>query len=995
MLNFQSSKSPIARRLILYVILFSSFITLLITAIQLYRDYHTDLNLIHSELQQIEGVHLESLTSALWASNRKLLQTSIEGILKIRDMQYIEIHDAERVWANAGTKTHNSSDNNTIHRSYPMNYQHRNRNINIGELTVIVSLDGVYQRLLNKVWIILISNALKTFLVAIFIYFLFHHLVTRHLSKISEYAEDHNPLSDNKPLTLDRNIKYHDEFDSVVESINDMHHRLHEQMTKIDEQKQYLLQTLNSIGDAVIVTDTQGDITQLNPVAEQLTGWSLEEARGLSVKSIFQIVNASTHKPIENPVEKVIASGETVYLSNHTTLIAKDGREYQIADSAAPIRDENNNILGTLLVFNDVTEAYQLRHTAAASRKKYQTLTTVSPVGIFYTDKQGSCLYVNKKWSEITGIPAEEAMGDGWVKSLHPQDKKNVFTEWNRCAKEGIPFKFEYRFQQTSSVRWVLGEAIAEEGENAEVIGYVGTITDITDRKIAEETLEKSSKEWTFAMDFFEDAIYLIDLDDKLVRANYAFYKMTGLTPENAIGRDITSIIHPQGEEIPCPVCKARKELRDEVIVMEENHPDNPTQKPIQITVQIVRDTEGSPVSVLMGIRDLSKIRDAEKEKNYLQYQLHQSQKMDALGKLTGGIAHDYNNMLGIIMGYADILEEKLSDQPKLIKYAQNIHYAGKRGAKLTKKLLSFSQQKISDAENLNLNTMLHEQQDMLQKTLTARIKLTFELADNLWPTWLDRGDLEDSIVNLCINASHAMEGKGKLTIMTRNMHFNKTDAHLSKIDPGDYILLSITDTGCGMSDTIKEKIFDPFYSTKGDKGTGLGLSQVYGFIKRSNGTIKVYSEPDHGTKITLYFPRHEKNIPVNNEHKENIAANIEGNETILVVDDEAALLELTCEILNIHGYKTIRAENGKQALKALENETIDLLLSDIIMPEMDGYELSSIVKDKYPDIKIQLISGFNDVNHTNMIDKILNQNLLYKPYNSQTLLKKVRELLK
>ncbi len=263
-----------------------------------------------------------------------------------------------------------------------------------------------------------------------------------------------------------------------------------------------------------------------------------------------------------------------------------------------------------------------------------------------------------------------------------------------------------------------------------------------------------------------------------------------------------------------------------------------------------VKDEAGKVKGIRSNNMDITERRQAEEG-------LRRSQKMDALGKLTGGIAHDFNNMLGIILGYADLLQEALSDQPKLKKYAHEIHHASERGAKLTKKLLAFTRQKISEADMLNLNTLLQDEKHLLEKTLTARIKLVLILAENLWPVWLDSNDLEDAILNMSINAMHAIDGNGQITLQTSNEQINVTDAKLLDLEPGDYVLLNITDTGGGMNDATKEIIFDPFYSTKGENGTGLGLSQVYGFMQRSNGEIKVYSELGHGTQFALYFPRY------------------------------------------------------------------------------------------------------------------------------------------
>jgi PAS domain S-box-containing protein len=405
-------------------------------------------------------------------------------------------------------------------------------------------------------------------------------------------------------------------------------------------------------------------------------------------------------------------------------------------------------------------------------------------------------------------------------------------------------------------------------------------------------------------------------------------------------------------------------------------------------------DAKAEVIGLFGIIQDITERKLAEKEKQDLQRELQRAQKMDALGKLTGGIAHDYNNMLGVITGYAELLKGALDKQPRLAKYAHQIQYAGERSAKLTKKLLAFSQTKTPEANSLNLNMLLLKQEHMLEKTLTARIKLVLNLEKNLWLIWLDDSDLEDAILNMSINAMHAIEGSGQLTIQTSNQKINQMAAQSLGIRPDDYVLLSITDSGCGIDKETIEKIFDPFYSTKGEQGSGLGLSQVYGFVQRSGGVIKVDSEPGQGTQFTLYFPRYHESGDAQQSAEDYPATAFIGDETILVVDDEPALLDLSGEILGLSGFNVICAESAKQALDILQHKSVDLLISDIIMPEMDGYQLAAIVKEKYPAIKIQLASGFSDERNMDKIDESLQQNMLLKPFNSQALLQRVRELL-
>jgi len=382
----------------------------------------------------------------------------------------------------------------------------------------------------------------------------------------------------------------------------------------------------------------------------------------------------------------------------------------------------------------------------------------------------------------------------------------------------------------------------------------------------------------------------------------------------------------------------------------------------------------------------------SDEERQRIEALFHQSQKMEALGKLTGGIAHDFNNLLGIIMGYSELLKNLHNVPAKLTDYANHIHHAGERGSKLTKKLLSFTKKQSSNAERLDINTLLLQQEDVLQKYLTARIHLSLELEDDIWPVLLDFSDLEDTILNLSINAMHAMDNatNAKLTIKTCNQSINTLEAKMLGLTEGDYVLISITDTGCGMDEITKEKIFEPYFSTKGDEGSGLGLSQVFAFLQRSGGTVNVLSEPNQGTQIVLYFPRSQVEVGTDSIITKD-EKDLRGNEVILVVDDEELLCKFAMELLCEQGYKVFSATSGKDALKKLAEEDIDLMLTDIIMPEMDGHQLTSQVLVDCPNMKIQLVSGFNDDAHSELVDQILIKNILYKPYTSEELLKCVR----
>ncbi len=286
----------------------------------------------------------------------------------------------------------------------------------------------------------------------------------------------------------------------------------------------------------------------------------------------------------------------------------------------------------------------------------------------------------------------------------------------------------------------------------------------------------------------------------------------------------------------------------------------------------------------------------------------------------------------------------------------------------------------------------------MIQKALTVRINLVLALDEQLWDTCIDQNELVDAVLNICINAMHAMSEKtsgAQLNITTKNQKLNEFDiASMGLENVGDYIVLSITDNGEGMDNSTKEKLFDPFFSTKGDKGTGLGLFQVFGFVKRSRGIINVYSEIDHGSKFSLYFPRStEEDIKDTIISSEVDLSNFE-QQTILVVDDEEDLCALMAEVLTEQGLKVLTTNNADDALTLIERENVDLLISDIIMPGIDGYQLASIVSEKYPNIKIQLVSGFSDERHQILVNKSIQENILSKPYNTDDLLRCIQRLL-
>lgn len=763
----------------------------------------------------------------------------------------------------------------------------------------------------------------------------------------------------------------------------------------LSQREQNLAITLNSIGDGVIVSDASGHVTLLNPIAEKLTGWSFNEAKGRPVRAIFNIIDSNTKELILNPVDKVLSTGETVYLSNHTTLIAKNGEKHHIADSAAPIRDHNNQIIGMVLVFNDVTEAYHLRKEIADSHKKLSQVMGDMHAMVATLTPEGAITFINNKPLSLAGMSHANVINQKLWKSFwfnYDKDVQQNVRSACQSAAEGQQIYYDLPMQTLDGLIWIEFGLHPVKNDKGEVELLVWEGRDITSRKLAENTLKEQKTEQSLILNNLADAVITIDSRGKIQSFNSAAEKIFAYSVDEVMGKTINALMtssdagnHDQYMD------KYSRGGKSKIIGIGRElsaKRKNGEIFPIHLSIAEL------PPAADGGKRFVASIQDLTQRKQQQEI-LQRSQKMDALGKLTGGIAHDYNNMLGVILGYCELLESALIAQEKHLGFLKQIRHASERGVMLTQKLLSYSRQKPADAEVIQLNRLLLAQQEMLAKTLTARIQLTMQLNAEQDSIKINLGDLEDCILNLCINAMHAMEDVGCLTLKTQSLNIDTQHAMVLNIPERQYVVLTVTDTGIGMSEEIKSRIFDPFFSTKGDKGTGLGLSQVYGFMERSKGAIKVSSEPGHGATFSLYFPVHTANNVISKPDNSQIPLDtVTGTETILVVDDEIALLELTKEILLQQGYQVLCADNASDAIELLGRHKVDLVLSDVIMPNMNGYQLARWIQQHHPHIHIQLISGFDNETVSSATDKILNAQRLSKPVKAEQLLSRIRKLL-
>jgi PAS domain S-box-containing protein len=662
---------------------------------------------------------------------------------------------------------------------------------------------------------------------------------------------------------------------------------------------------------------------------------------------------------------------------------------------------------GQMFVFlRDITERKRAEEVLRESEARYRTILENIQDGYFEVDLAGNCTFANEARCQSLGYTKEELIGMNNRQFVEKETSKKVFEVFNRVYRTGEP------------VGGLDEEVIRKDGTKAsseisislirdlkgDPIGFRGISRDITGRKRAENALRIEKQRFQTLLENAPFGMVMIDKEGNFKYINSKFIELFGYDlndvpngrewfnkaypdPEyrhHAIDTWINdSNIYELGEKIPRIFTVTCKDRTKKIVRL--------------ITVQLEMG------EYLLSCEDITMIQQAEEQKAALEEQLRQSQRVEAVGRLAGGIAHEFNNLMTVIEGYGQLslkelsLIEKLKENDSLRENVEEILKASQRATDLTSQFLSFSRRQIMDMKVIDLNSLLGGLDKMLRLFIGEHIELAIILAEDLGRVKIDPGQFEQVILNLALNARDAMPGGGRLIIETQNVEINDSYVwtHVGT-SPGQYVMFSLTDTGCGMSPEIKTHIFEPFFTTKEiGKGVGLGLATVYGIVKQSCGNIWVYSEPGQGTTFKIYLPRIDEAI----ESSRPCPAHMElpkGSETILLVEDEEPVRSVARKILNSYGYRVLEAVNGEQALHLAEGYTdkIHLLFTDVVMPQMSGKELAGKLKALRPDIKVLFASGYTDnaiVYHGLLYP---GTNFLQKPFSPEALAQKVREVL-
>ncbi len=519
-------------------------------------------------------------------------------------------------------------------------------------------------------------------------------------------------------------------------------------------------------------------------------------------------------------------------------------------------------------------------------------------------------------------------------------------------------------------------------------------------QRVKERTaeLEKKAAEYKLVAHAVEnsiDAFVFADLSGRVTYPNRATCTLFGYTPEELIGRHVDIFFAEQGISGRSIYIALKRDGRWSANVVCVKRSGQEFE--CMLSCSMIRDAAGMPVGMLGILRDLSELRKMEEEKAVMEAQLHQAMKMESIGRLAGGVAHDFNNILNVINGYSELcLMETEPDHPIHEKII-SILKAGRRAAQLTQQLLAFSRRQIISMEPVDIPRLLNDLNMMLSRILGEDIELRLNTNSHLWPVLSDRSQLEQVVMNLAVNARDAMPDGGTFTIETANVTINDRKARQCDIEPGDYVMITFSDSGHGIPAEIRDKIFEPFFTTKEQgKGTGLGLATVYGIIKQNNGTVEVSSSPDRGTTFRILLPRTTEDMEPPSVMSEDLDALCGGTETILLAEDDAEVSELTTGVLSELGYSVIAATNGIEALELFEqyHGRIDLLVTDVVMPKMKGTELARRIMEREPSIRVIYISGYTD--DSRLGDDVEGKNiaLLRKPVSIHRLAEMIRDVL-
>ena len=768
---------------------------------------------------------------------------------------------------------------------------------------------------------------------------------------------------------------------------------------------EHLFRTLaDSMPQLVWMADADGNIHWYNSRWYEYTGTTLAQMEGWGWQRV--------HDPRELPDviarwKASLATGEPFEMV--FPLRGRDGAYRPFLTRVVPAKDQEGRVLRWFGTNTDISEQYRTETLLRESDRRLQlALSAGRGIGTWDWDVRNDRVVADERFAGLYGVDVALAAAGApmacFFGRMHPDDVDRVTQGINAALEAGTLFSEQYRLVQPDGVRWVLAEGRCEMGPDGLPSRFPGVSFDITDRKQAEQSLRElnadlerqvieraqgRAKTWAVS----PDLLGALNADGYFETSNPAWETILGWTPAEVASMSIFDLLHPDDVDRTRAVFELTQIGQPALRFPNRYRCKDGTYRWISWT--------GVPDDGMVYCigRDITEETERADALQMAESALRQSQKMEAVGQLTGGLAHDFNNLLAGIGGSLEVIGMRMREGrvDAIDRYLQAAQGAVKRAAALTHRLLAFSRRQTLDPMPTDVNRLIHGIEELVRRTVGPAVELHVVATDELWPALVDPNQLENALLNLCINARDAMPEGSRLTIETTNHVLDARGAKERDLQPGDYLSLCVIDTGVGMTDEIAGKAFEPFFTTKPlGEGTGLGLSMVYGFARQSGGRIE--SEVGKGTTLCVYLPRHDQAAVDELRDAVQVRTTDEGTgEVVLVIDDEPTVRMVIAEVLSAAGYATIEAVDGPSALPILQVEPrIDLLITDVGLPGgMNGRQVADAARVARPGLKVLFITGYAETAAIGKSRLEEGMTVITKPFAIDDLARKVRELMR
>lgn len=731
-------------------------------------------------------------------------------------------------------------------------------------------------------------------------------------------------------------------------------------------------------GEGVLELNSSGIVRYANPAAAKYLGYDTDELVG---KDYRQFINSDSDASASTDMVRRMRYTTDIMRGVGALLRRKDGQRRPVEYRIVPVTDDGRTV-GTVLTFRDVSDRERLD-------MLLKDMQTTAKIGGWEYDVETKRTHWTDAVYAIYELPIGQPLSIQENRQyFHADDWPKLVAATDAAIATGKSADLQLRITSARGRNLWLRVILKAERRDGKTVRLHGTYQDVTERIQTELQVLETRDFYELTLDAMPTMVAYIDRDLRMTYANQAMVDWFGMTRDAMMGRRLRDVVSKEVGEAVKPYVTAA--LRGETTSLTHSGSRSGKTRDWQTHFVPRLGADGDVRGFFAIAYDLTELKR-------LEARLLQAQKMEAIGQLTGGIAHDFNNLLGVVLGNLQLLERSVADTPNLARKVHTAMRAAVRGADLTRRLLTFARRQILDPTVLDLNRQLTAFNDLLQRTLGDSIEVRMVQSPDIWHVRVDSGQFENAVLNLAINARDAMPQGGRLTVRSQNVVLDAAFCRdHPQIEPGEYVSIAVSDTGTGIDAEVLKRVFEPFFTTKeSGKGSGLGLAMVHGFAEQSGGVATIESQKGRGTTVKIFLPRCREE---QTEREDTIVTKIApgGNETILVVEDDADLRETVVTALGQLGYRALAASNADTALKILAgSERIDLLFTDVMMPGgVLGPTLAKRARELRPDIEVLFTTGYVDTSALSSTAGLSATDIIHKPYRNEELALRIRYVL-